>query len=113
MAREALDALTLRLETDLEDGDVPALPSRRVRVPEGAEVLGVPVPSQLGVAIAIRCAHHDAGLTQAELARRMKVSQQQAAKLEQPDANPTVETLTKVAEALGLRLEVAVVPAGR
>jgi len=33
------------------------------------------------------------------------VSQQQIAKLEDPDGNPTVATLEKIAAALGLRLE--------
>jgi predicted transcriptional regulator len=46
-------------------------------------------------------------LTQGQLAKRAGVSQQQIAKLEDPDGNPTVATLEKIAIALGLRLELS------
>jgi len=113
LAREARDALTVRLRTDLADGEAPARPSTRLRLAKGAKLLTVAVPAKLAVPLSIRWARQEAELSQAELARKLGVSQQQAAKLEQPDANPTIETLAKVAEALGGELELALVAAGR
>jgi len=52
-------------------------------------------------------ARRQAGLTQAELARRLGVSQAAVAKLERPGANPTVETLDDALWATGHRLTLA------
>jgi len=50
----------------------------------------------------IRAWREHIGITQGELAERMKVSQAAIAKLEKPDANPRGTTLKKMAEALGI-----------
>ena len=47
------------------------------------------------------------GWSQAETAKRVGVSQQQIAKLEDPDANPTIETIIKVAQAFDMDLLVS------
>ena len=52
----------------------------------------------------LKDARRQAGLTQAELARRLGVSQAAVAKLERPGANPTVETLDDALWATGHRL---------
>lgn len=52
-------------------------------------------------AVLLRNARLQAGLTQAELARRMGVSQAAVAKLERPGANPTVDTLDAALWATG------------
>ena len=52
----------------------------------------------------LRDARLRAGLTQADLARRLGVSQAAVAKLERPAANPTVDTLDRVLWATGHRL---------
>src|SRR3977135_3524874 len=57
----------------------------------------------------IREARRSAGLTQAELARRLGVAQPVVARLETRAANPTVETLDRTLRATGHRLP----PAGR
>jgi transcriptional regulator with XRE-family HTH domain len=49
----------------------------------------------------IRDARRESGLTQAELARRLGISQAALAKLERPAANPTVRTLQRVLAATG------------
>jgi transcriptional regulator with XRE-family HTH domain len=49
----------------------------------------------------LKHARRQAGLTQAELARRMGVSQAAVAKLERPGANPTVDTLDAALWATG------------
>lgn len=58
----------------------------------------------------LKHARREAGLTQAELARRLRVSQAAVAKLERPDANPTVATLDNALWATGHRLAVEAVP---
>lgn len=46
------------------------------------------------------------GWTQADLAQKVGVSQQQIVKLEDPDCNPTFETVTKVARAFDETLSI-------
>jgi len=53
----------------------------------------------------VRDARHAAGLTQAELAARLGVSQSAIAKLERDGCNPTVETLDRTLRAAGFRLQ--------
>ena len=103
LAQEALEGW---LEVGLEDGEAPPKPSRRLRVPAGARVEYVLVEPKLAVALSVRWARQEAGLSQAAVARKMGVSQQQAAKLERPNGNPTLETLTRFARALGLDIGV-------
>lgn len=97
------EALAGWLEAHLVDGRSPARPGkRRGTVP-------IAVDPQLAIAVALRWARLDAGLTQAQLAARVGVSQQQVAKLERPGANPSIATLRKIADALGARLELDLV----
>lgn len=100
-AREALEGW---LEAHLVDGRAPPRPARTARNAEPVEV-----DPQLGLAIELRWARQDAGLSQAELASRVGVSQQQIAKLEKPGANPSIVTLRKVAAALGVRVQLELV----
>lgn len=53
----------------------------------------------------IRDARRAAGLTQAELATHLGISQSAIAKLERQGGNPTVETLDRVLRATGHRLQ--------
>jgi len=85
---------------------VPPRPRARRRGPGGARLWRVTVAPGLAVAVQIRWARQGAGLTQAALATRAGVSQQQIAKLERPGENPTLNTLTRVAAALGVALDV-------
>jgi ribosome-binding protein aMBF1 (putative translation factor) len=56
----------------------------------------------------LRRAREAAGLTQAELAARLSVSQQAVARTERWNSNPTVRVLEVWAEALGGRLELEI-----
>lgn len=47
----------------------------------------------------------EAGFTQKELAKRLRVNQSFVAKIERPVYNPSKQTLLKVAKALGCRVE--------
>lgn len=102
VAREALEGW---LETNLVERRVPPRP-RKHRAPANAKRLVVVVPPKLSVALQVRWARQDGRLSQAELARKVGVTQQAIAKLEDPDANPTLETVQKTADALGLDVEV-------
>jgi transcriptional regulator with XRE-family HTH domain len=55
-------------------------------------------------------ARHAAGLTQAQLADRLRVSQSEIARLEKRGANPRLETLLGAVEAAGYTLEARVKP---
>jgi transcriptional regulator with XRE-family HTH domain len=55
----------------------------------------------------IRQARSAAELTQADLARRLGMSQPAIVKLERPGANPTVRTLDRVLRATGHHLELS------
>jgi transcriptional regulator with XRE-family HTH domain len=62
-------------------------------------------PAQL-----IRDARASKGLTQAELGRRLGISQAAVAQLERPGANPTVARLDEVLRAAGRRLALSGAP---
>lgn len=57
----------------------------------------------------IRWLREDLGITQTQLAKRVGVSQQQVAKLENPSANPSLATLEAVAKGAGAVLDVTLV----
>jgi transcriptional regulator with XRE-family HTH domain len=61
-------------------------------------------------AVLLKDARRRAGMTQAELAERLGVSQAAVAKLESLSANPTVDTLDKALWATGHRLTLDAVP---
>lgn len=98
MAHEALEGW---LETSLLHGDVPPHPHPRRGSP-------VWVRPRLEVAIQIRWLRDELKMTQAQLAKRVGVSQQQIAKLENPDANPTIGTLEAIAQNADARLTVSI-----
>jgi putative transcriptional regulator len=103
VAREALEGW---LEAHLVDGQVPPRPVEHTGAPAGSSVARISVRPGLAAALQIRWARHDAGLSQGALGKLASVSQQQIAKLEDPDENPSLETLARVARALGLEVNV-------
>jgi transcriptional regulator with XRE-family HTH domain/predicted RNase H-like HicB family nuclease len=106
MARDALEGW---LEANLVDGQIPPRPRAHYGAPDGA-LARIPVRAGLAAALNIRWARHDAGLSQKALGELARVSQQQIAKLENPDENPSLETLDKVGRALGLQVSVGFEP---
>lgn len=101
-AKEALEGW---LEAHLVGGRIPPRPVAHVAPPRGKKLATINVRPGLAAALNLRWARHDAQLTQAQLGKRAGVSQQQIAKLENPDENPSLETLEKVARALGLSVD--------
>lgn len=102
-AQEALEGW---LEAHLIDGEAPPRPQIQAPV-DRHDVMLVHVPPSLASALSIRWARQDQGLSQRELAERMRVTQQAVARLEQPDANPELGTVEKAAKALGLHVELS------
>jgi len=96
MAQEALEGW---LEAHLSSGQIPPRPKGKSGTP-------VSINSTLAVVLQLRWARADQGLSQTDVAKRARVSQQAIAKMEHPDGNPTLGTIQKVAAALGLKLDV-------
>jgi len=101
--RRSQRALSGWLEAHLVDGRSPPRPRKR------PTAVPIDVDPLLAIAVTLRWSRLDAGLTQGQLATRVGVSQQQIAKLERPGANPSLVTLCKIADALGVRLELELV----
>jgi DNA-binding XRE family transcriptional regulator/predicted RNase H-like HicB family nuclease len=101
VAREALEGW---LEAHLVDGQIPPRPSIHYGAPHASTMARISIRPGLAAALNIRWARNDAGLSQKALGERAGVSQQQIAKLEDPDENPSLDTLSKVGAALGLHV---------
>lgn len=96
---QAEAALTGWLETHLQEGELPPRPAYK------GKGLAVRVPAALGLKLQLRWARGDAGLSQAQLAKRLGVSQQMIGKLEHPDYEPSITRLEQAVKALGGTLE--------
>ena len=59
---------------------------------------------------AIIDARKQSGLTQKELSERTGITQGDISKLERGNANPSIRTLERIAEGLGMRLQISFVP---
>ena len=95
----AQDALVVALSGYIEEGrDIPT-PSR----PRKGQRL-VPVPPMVAAKLAIYQAMRDQGVTQLELADRLKVDGRQVRRLLDLDHNSTLPQLAAALEALGKRL---------
>jgi transcriptional regulator with XRE-family HTH domain len=60
----------------------------------------------------VRSARRAAGLSQSQLAMRLRTTQSAIARLERPGSNPRIETLDAAVRATGHRLELRSVAAG-
>jgi predicted RNase H-like HicB family nuclease/DNA-binding XRE family transcriptional regulator len=96
MAGEALSGW---IEAHLVDGESPPRPKAKRGIP-------VAVAPNVAIAVEVRWMREDLHLTQTQLAKKMKVSQQAIAKLERPTGNPSIETLARLAKALGRHVNV-------
>lgn len=62
------------------------------------------------LAIAVFTYRHQHGLSQRALAERLGMRQPQVARIESGEVNPTMETLTRLSKALGLRIRIDITP---
>jgi transcriptional regulator with XRE-family HTH domain len=69
----------------------------------------------LARAIAVHIARYrgEQGLTQKELAKRLRMKQPQVARLESGEYNPTIETLARLAAVTGVEINIDIRPRGR
>lgn len=103
MLTMAQDAIEGWLRAWLVTNEAPPKQSR-VR-PKAAKTIDVYVPLPLATAVIFRRGRMDAGLSQSEVAKRVGVKQPVIAKLEREDANPTIDTIAKMADALDILLD--------
>ena len=103
-------ALDRWLAAELRARRTPPRPPRRVHLWKRERLLQIPVAPEVALPLEVRWARTEAGLTQSDLAKRLGVSQPRIARLELPGANPSVETMRRVAAVLNLRLEIAFLP---
>ena len=68
---------------------------------------------EFSLASAMIAARGQAGLTQAQLARRMKTTQAVIARLESGRIKPSTRTLERLAAATGMRVRISFEPIGR
>ncbi|MDQ6717459.1 MAG: helix-turn-helix domain-containing protein [Gemmatimonadota bacterium] len=102
IAAVAKDALSGWLEVHLGRNLIPPKPSQVRR--NGRNVIGVPVDPLLAIRLQLRWARAEESLTQEKLAERLGMTQQQLARLESGESNPTVRTIARVAHGLGRRV---------
>ena len=109
MAREALEGW---LQSHLVTGEAPPRPvvRRKSRTAKRNRYQSVLLDPTLSVRLSLRWARQERGLSQQQLAELTGVSRQQISLLEAPDTNPTLATLQKVAEALGMDLQISLTP---
>ena len=102
--KNATEALNGSLEVDFERGYT--LPEARVR--HGRDIHPVEVLPHIEIAYKLRQLRN--GFSQAQIAKRLGISQQAYQKLENPrKCNPTVKTLEKISGVLKKKLEVSFV----
>lgn len=87
------DELDIEVETIYADG-------RTVRIEE--------IPANLMVADAVLSARAKAGISQSELSAATGIDQSDISKIERGLANPSVNTLSRIANALGAKLSVSI-----
>lgn len=75
---------------------------------EGITVRIEPIPVELKVANAVVNARAKAGLSQSELASITGIDQSDISKIERGVANPSINTLNRLAKALGMELQIAI-----
>ena len=109
VAHEALEGW---LEGVLAARDVPPIPGLIEHDPVRAhqQLMMVTVSPLLSARVQIRNRREEFGISQQQLANAVGVSQQAIAKIESPDANVRLETLERVAAALGLEVDLNLVP---
>jgi transcriptional regulator with XRE-family HTH domain/predicted RNase H-like HicB family nuclease len=101
----AAEALELWLDANLGRDSVPNRPGT-IRISRDTAVIRIPVPVSLAFRLELRWAREESGKSQAEFGKSLNMSQQQYAKLEAPNANPTLKTVERVAKVAGLGVSV-------
>lgn len=75
---------------------------------DGVTIRMAEIPINMGVAYAVSSARAKAGISQKELAELTGIDQSDISKIERGVANPSVNTLNRIAIALGAKLTVSI-----
>lgn len=103
----ATEALEGWLEAHLATGQLPTRPVAK----KTSEAYEIEVSALLSLKLELLWARSEAGLTQAQLAKKIGVSQQRIAALEDPDQEVKISTAQVVLGALGRSLRLGSAPA--
>ncbi|MHB8837640.1 MAG: type II toxin-antitoxin system HicB family antitoxin [Gemmatimonadaceae bacterium] len=108
----AQDAVEGWVEAHLVTGSAIPVPTRmrRRRLPKGGWWLTITIPLKIAVRAALVTRRVQMGLSQADMAARMKVTRQAYQQLESPDANLRLDTLTRAFQALEVAPVISLVP---
>jgi len=99
--------LNAHLEVLLSRGHLPLRPSR---IRRGARHIAVAVQPHHALALQVRWARQEQGLTLQKVASKMGVTRQRIAALEASDCNWTVATLRRLSDALNVELDIVLRP---
>jgi transcriptional regulator with XRE-family HTH domain/predicted RNase H-like HicB family nuclease len=102
IGRNAAAVLRARLESLLLNGATPPLPSSTVPRRESARARGIEVPPLLALRLWTRQARSQRGLTAAEFAEPLSLSEAEIRELEHPAGEPSERTIVRVTRELGL-----------
>ncbi|MBQ4313511.1 MAG: helix-turn-helix transcriptional regulator, partial [Clostridia bacterium] len=75
---------------------------------DGLTVRTEEIPANMMVAFAVSSARAQAGMSQTELSAATGIDQSDISKIERGVANPSVSTLSRIADALGARLSISI-----
>jgi len=107
----AQDAVEGWVEAHLVTGSaLPAKKRIRRRLPRGGWWLTITIPLKIAVRAVLVTRRVQMGLSQANMAKRMKVTRQAYQQLESPDANLRLDTLSRAFEALEVAPLISLVP---
>lgn len=107
----AQDAVEGWVEAHLVSGtSLPAPKKIRRRLPRGASWLTITIPLKIAVRAALMSRRLQLGLSQNQIAVRMKVTRQAYQQLERPDANLRLDTLTRAFDALAVAPVITLLP---
>jgi predicted RNase H-like HicB family nuclease/DNA-binding XRE family transcriptional regulator len=109
--RMAQDAVEGWVEAHLVTGSALPTPRKsRRRLPRGAHWLTITIPLKIAVRAVLVTRRVQMGLSQADMASRMKVTRQAYQQLESPDANLRLDTLTRAFDALDVSPLITLAP---
>jgi antitoxin HicB len=97
MAQDALSGVLAVMLTD----KAPIPRPDPAYIPQEPHVYFISPTADITIALLLRWAREDAGLTQAQVAERLGIKQQSYQRLERPDANPSLKTIESAFKAVG------------
>jgi len=104
LTKNSEEALACHLDAMIEAEMEIANPSRL----QGDDIIYITVPPETAVPIIIRKERKNQGLSQGDVAGRMKTSYRTIQQIERAKSSPSIKTLARIARALGKKLVIDV-----